>query len=252
MSTLPFDLSGKTALVTGGGRGIGLAISKQLAACGARVVIAGRTEKTLIDACKAIGSGSAWRLVDVAVEDSVIDLISGLEQDHGGVDILVNNAGVNPYYRRSEDTSLTQWENIVSVNMTGVFLCTREVAKGMLARQTGSIVNITSIAGTSGLVRSAAYCASKAGVESMTRALAHEWGDRNVRINCVAPGYVATDLTEGLRANDSLEGMVINRTPMRRIASPEEMAGAVTYLASDAASYVTGTTLKVDGGWTAA
>lgn len=252
MTPQPFDLSGKVALVTGGGRGIGLAISQQLAACGARVVIAGRTEQTLIDAVAQIPGEASWRTADVADEDSVIDLIAGVERDQGQLDILVNNAGVNPYYRRSEATSLAQWDDIVTVNMTGVFLCTREAAKGMLARQSGSVINITSIAGSSGLVRSAAYCASKAGVESMTRSLAHEWGDRNVRVNCVAPGYVATDLTEGLRANESLEAMVVGRTPMRRIASPAEMAGAVTYLASDAASYVTGTTLKVDGGWTAA
>ena len=125
-------------------------------------------------------------------------------------------------------------------------------AGAMLARQSGSIINITSIAGRSGLNRLAAYCAAKSGVEGLSRALANEWATRGVRVNCVAPGFVATDLTADLRANEGLSQGILARTPMARIATPEEIAGAVVFLASDAASYVTGATLGVDGGWTAA
>ncbi len=246
------DLSGKVAVVTGGGRGIGFAIASHMAGNGAKLVIAGRSEATLKAAVDALGEGTSYCIADVAQEEGVEALARFVEGRYGAVDILVNNAGSNPYYKRVEDTSLEEWSAVVDVNLTGVFLCTRAFGKPMLARGKGSIINITSIAATSGLARTAAYGAAKAGVESMTRSLARDWAKRGVRVNCVAPGYVETDLTAGIAANERLADSIKERTPLGRLALPEEVVGAVAFLASDAASYVNGATIKVDGGWTAA
>lgn len=247
-----FDLSGKVAVVTGGGRGIGYAIASYLAASGATLVIAGRTEATLKTAVEALGAGTSYQAVDVSLENSVEALAHFVEARYGGADILVNNAGFNPYYKHTEDTSLEEWSAVVDVNLTGVFLCMRAFGRQMLARGSGSIINITSIAATSGLARTAAYGAAKAGVESMTRSLARDWASRGIRVNCVAPGYVETDLTAGIAANHRLAAAIKERTPVGRLAQPDEVVGAVAFLASDAASYVNGATIKVDGGWTAA
>lgn len=248
----PFDLTGKTAVVTGGGRGIGLGIARQLAASGARVLIAGRSAKTLEEAASEIGSGTEHHPVDVSDEQSVLALRDAAMRKLGFVDVLVNNAGINPYFKRTEATSLEEWSHLIGVNLTGTFLCIRHFVPGMLERGRGSIINITSIAEASGLRRSAAYCAAKGGVAAMTRSMAHDWARSGVRVNCVAPGYVSTDLTEGLEGNEGLAGGVYARTPLGRFAMPHEMSGAVVFLASDASSYVTGGTVYVDGGWTAA
>lgn len=248
----PFDLSGRTAVVTGGGRGIGLAVAQQLTALGATVLIAGRSVETLEQAAAQIGAGALWQQVDVASERSVLGLRDAVRERLGRLDILVNNAGVNPFYKRTERTSVEEWSLLIDVNLTGVFLCVRHLGTLMLGQGRGSIISITSIASASGLNRSAAYCATKAGVEAMTRSVAHDWASQGVRVNCVAPGYVATDLTEGLEGNRALLTRITARTPMARFARPAEVCGAVSFLASDASSYVTGTTVRVDGGWTAA
>jgi len=247
-----FDLTCRAAVVTGGGRGIGLAIAEALVAAGARVLIAGRTERTLAEAADRIDGEVSWYPVDVASADSVTALARAAEAAIGPVDILVNNAGANPYYKRAESTSDEEWAELLGVNLTGSFTAAREFGRAMLQRGRGAIVNVTSIAAASGLARSAAYCAAKAGVEAMSRSLAVEWADRGVRVNCLAPGYVETDLTAGLAANDGLRRSVEARTPLARMARAEEIAGAAVFLASDAGSYVTGQTIRVDGGWTAA
>ncbi len=245
------DLLGKSAVVTGGSRGIGLAIARALMDAGARVLITGRNRKTLDDAVAQLGDGATGFAADVSSEVEVQALADHATGLFGNVDILVNNAGINPWYKRTENTELSEWQQIIDVNLTGVFLCTRIFGGRMLERGQGAIVNITSVAAHTGLPRAAAYCAAKAGVEAMARSLAKDWAARGVRVNNVAPGYVATDLTAGLAANDKLRSSVEDRTPIGRFAAAEEMAGAVVYLASDAASYVTGATIAVDGGWTA-
>lgn len=246
-----FDLTGRCAVVTGGGRGIGKAIATMLADQGAQVVITGRNGQPLQAAARDIGPKVSAVTADITKEDDVLSLAATVLEAHGGAQILVNNAGANPYYRRSEDTTAEQWADVIDVNLTGTFYCLREFGRQMLAAGGGSMINITSIAAHAGLSRSAAYCAAKAGVEAMTRSLAVDWAEGGVRVNNVAPGYVATDLTAGMLENDSLADGLTARTPLGRVASAEEMAGAVAFLASDAASYMTGQTITVDGGWCA-
>jgi NAD(P)-dependent dehydrogenase (short-subunit alcohol dehydrogenase family) len=250
-----FRLDGRLAIVTGGGRGIGLAIAKALAGQGATVVIGGRNKSTLETALaelQTINPACRSHELDVANEVSVAAFDEWIEHELGAVGILVNNAGINPFYKAPEDTSLAEWQQIVDVNLTGVFLCCRAFGKRMVERSDGCIINITSVAGHVGLRKTAAYCAAKAGVELLTKSLALDWADKNVRVNCVAPGYFETDLTAGLRDHQVLANRVIQKTPLGRFGTVPEIGGAVAFLASSAASYVTGQTIMVDGGWTAA
>lgn len=250
-----FDLTGKVALVTGGGRGIGQAIAEALAAHGAYTIVCGRTASTLeacVDSIQANGDKAEYAVADVSREQDIESLRDRVLQQHQRIDVLVNNAGINPYYEAPEKTSLRHWQQIIDVNLTGVFLCCRLFGEIMLKQQSGSIINISSIAGHVGLSRTLAYCAAKGGVEMMTRSLALDWAVHNVRVNTVAPAYVETDLTRGLAQNPTLAEMLTAKTPLGRLAQADEIPGAVVFLASSAAAYVTGSTIRVDGGWTAA
>lgn len=250
-----FDLEGKVCVITGGGRGIGKSIASALAAHGATIVITGRTQATLDAAAQEItqAGGKADAIVaDVSSEDDVERLVRMVEERHGRADVLVNNAGVNAIYKRAEETSLAEWNEIISTNLTGVFLTCRAFGRLMLDAGAGSIITISSIGGRVGLAKTAPYCASKGGVELLTRSLAIDWAPKGVRVNTVAPAYVETDLTAGLSDHPILAERIIQRTPMRRFARPGEISGAVIFLASDASIYVTGQTIGVDGGWTAA
>ena len=250
-----FDLSGLTALVTGGGRGLGLAIARGFAAHGATVVIAGRSEMTLDEAVRGLrelSPGSAAHPVDVAREDSILALDTWIADRFGRLDILVNNAGINPYYRSAEQTPLSEWQEVIDINLTGVFLCCRIFGARMLAQGSGSIINVSSVAGHVGIAKTAAYCAAKGGVELMTRSLALDWAGKGVRVNTIAPGYFETDLTAGVREHPVLADRVRAKTPIGRFGTPGELVGAAVFLASPASSYVTGQSVIVDGGWTAA
>jgi gluconate 5-dehydrogenase len=244
-------LDGKTAVVTGGSRGIGLAIARAMTRAGAKVLIASRSPDSVGHAVSELGGETCGFAADVSQEADVAALAKSALAQLGRVDILVNNAGINPYFKRTEHTPLSEWQHIIDVNLTGVFLCTQAFGRAMLEQGSGSIVNITSVAAHTGLTRGAAYCAAKAGVEAMAKSLTKDWAVRGVRVNNIAPGYVKTDLTEGLAANDALRGGIEARTPMGRLAEPHEMAGAAVFLASDAASYISGATIAVDGGWIA-
>lgn len=248
-------LAGKVVIVTGGGRGLGRALSEGFAAAGAHVVLTGRSAETLEGAAGQIrAKGGSVRGVpaDVAREADVEALCATTLDAFGRIDVLINNAGINPWYKAAEDTTLEEWRAVVETNLTGVFLACRQAGRTMLAQGDGAIVNVTSVAGRVGLAKTTAYCAAKGGVELMTRQLALEWAKKGVRVNAVAPGYFATDLTEGLRANEVLSERVTRRSPMGRFGHPNELAGACLFLASPAASYITGASLAVDGGWTAA
>ena len=169
----------------------------------------------------------------------------------GAIDVLVNNAGVNPIYRGIERTSLADWQGIVDVNLTGVFLCCKHLGAVMAERGRGSIISISSVAGHVGLRRSVPYCAAKGGVELLTKALALDWAGKGVRVNCIAPGYFETDLTAGMRDNEAMSSGLLARTPLGRFGIDADIAGAAVFLASAAGAYVTGQSLVVDGGYTA-
>ncbi len=249
-----FDLTGRVAVVTGGGRGIGRFIAEGLASHGARVVLTGRTQGTLDEAAAALrakGFDALAQTADVGREDDVMALRDVVLSVCGRLDVLVNNAGVNPIYKGIERTSLDEWRHIVDTNLTGVFLCCKHLGGVMAERGGGSIVNVSSVGGHVGLRRSVPYCASKGGVELLTRALALDWARKGVRVNTIAPGYFETDLTAGMRENEALAAPLLAHTPLGRFGRLEDVAGAAVFLASDASAYMTGSSLMVDGGWTA-
>jgi NAD(P)-dependent dehydrogenase (short-subunit alcohol dehydrogenase family) len=251
MDTLPLD--GKVAWVTGAGRGLGAAIAQGLAAAGAAVVLTARTDGELgetLDKIEADGGRGLVLPADVTDAERVEAVAAAAVQEFGGLDILVNNAGISPVMTRSEALRLSDWKRILEVNLTGAFICAQAAGRYMLAASGGSIISISSVHGRSAWPRLPAYAASKGGLEMLTKTLAVEWADRNVRVNAVAPGYFSTEMTAGLRASALAEPLVA-RIPVGRFGLPEEVVGAVLFLASDAASYVTGSTISVDGGWTA-
>jgi gluconate 5-dehydrogenase len=244
-----FDLTGKICIVTGGGRGIGRGMAEGLARQGALVVLAGRTKETLDRTADAIGARARTHVADVAKEADVLGLRDAVLARYGRIDVLVNNAGVNPLFRGIERISLQEWQDVIDINLTGVFLCCKHIGGAM--EKGGSIINVSSVAGHGGLPRSVPYCASKGGVELLTRALALDWAKRGVRVNTLAPGWVDTDLTHGLLEHEVHGQRLLERTPMGRFARPSDMAGACVFLASDASAFMTGQSVVVDGGWTA-
>ncbi len=249
MSATTFDLTGKVAIVTGGGRGIGRAIARGLAAHGARVVVCGRTAATIESTATEL-DGLA-HVADVSVEADVLALRDVTLARYGRIDILVCNAGVNPIYKGIEATSLDEWRTILDVNLTGTFLCCKHLGAPMLEAGGGSIICISSVAGHVGLRKSIPYCATKGGVELLVRALALDWAAKGVRVNAIAPGYFETDLTAGMIASAPMSARLLAATPMGRFGQDPDIVGAAVFLASPASAYVTGQSLLVDGGYVA-
>jgi 3-oxoacyl-[acyl-carrier protein] reductase len=234
------SLEGKTALVTGGSRGIGRAIAVELARAGATVVVGYRSGA---DEAQAVASEIGGRAVEADVADS--DAARRLVEEAGDLDILVNNAGLTRdgvLARMTDD----DWRAVIETNLSSVFYTCRAAARGMMRKRSGAIVNISSIVGVHGNWGQSNYAASKAGIIGFTKSLARELGSRNVRANVVAPGYVKTRLTDVL-PEDATKAMLDN-TPLGRLGEPEDVAGAVRFLCSDAASFITGEVLLVDGG----
>ncbi len=249
-----FSLEGRVALVTGAGRGIGRAIALGLAEAGADLVLASRTAADIAEVAQAarhLGRRALAVPTDVADEAAVANLLAHAQAAYGRLDALVNSAGISPFYKRAEKTTTAEWDAVLAVNLRGAFLCCAAAGRVMLAQGGGSIVNIASIGARVALPRLVAYCASKGGIDQLTKVLAVEWASRHVRVNAIAPGYVETDMTAGMRENPRLLEYLVAQTPMGRLARPEEIVGAAVFLVSDAASYITGQTLFVDGGWTA-
>jgi NAD(P)-dependent dehydrogenase (short-subunit alcohol dehydrogenase family) len=255
MASPSFGLDGKVAWITGAGRGIGRSIAEGLAAAGAAVILQARTGQEVEDAVEAIGANGgdavavAGGVTDEAAIDEVLDVVD--ERFSGRLDILVNNAGISPHLRRTEQLSDEDWLSVVDVNLTGTFRCLRAAARKMLPAGSGSIVNVSSVHGSVGFTRLAPYSASKGGIDMLTRSLAVEWARKGIRVNSVAPGYVETSMIADMRASQKWNTDLLSKIPMGRFARPEEIVGAVQFLCSDAASYITGTVLSVDGGWTA-
>ena len=243
------ELAGRVAVVTGGGRGLGRAMAAGLVAAGASVLICGRDRATLDGAVGEIGGDMLAVTADVSREDDVIAVRDAALARWGALHVLICNAGVNPIYAGIERTSLADWQHIIDVNLTGTFLCCKHI--GGAVGQGGSVICISSVAGHVGLRKAVPYCATKGGVELLVRALALDWALRGVRVNCIAPGFFATDLTAGMIGNPALNALVLAATPMGRVGHDAEIAGAAVFLAGSASGFVTGQTLTVDGGYLA-
>jgi NAD(P)-dependent dehydrogenase (short-subunit alcohol dehydrogenase family) len=250
-----FDLSDRVAIVTGGTRGIGLAIARGLADAGADVVPAARDPNEVAGAAESIrdrGRSSLAQPTDVTDDDAVAELVDRTVDELGGLDVLVNNAGINPASAvgRPEDVTRAAADEVLDVNLDGAFRCATAAADHLHDSEHGAVVNVASVGGVVGLPRQHPYVASKHGLVGLTKSMALDWAP-DVRVNAVAPGYVATDLTAEVRKNDAWRDSIVEQTPLGRFAEPEEVAGPAVFLASDAASFVTGACLSVDGGWTA-
>jgi 3-oxoacyl-[acyl-carrier protein] reductase len=245
------DLSGQVALVTGASRGLGRVIAQALARCGARVACVARNEEKLQETAAAITSagGSAETFAcDVTAGESVQALVDQISESWGGLHILVNNAGItrDTLLPRMQDS---QWDEVLNTNLRGTFLFTRAASRPMIGQRFGRIINMASVSGLMGNPGQANYSASKAAVIGFTRTVARELAARNITVNAIAPGFIETEMTEAL--GDALKDEVKKRVPARRLGKPEDVAEAVAFLASKAASYITGHVLTIDGGMTA-
>jgi len=248
-----FSLKGKIAVVTGAARGLGREIALALAQNEAALVLSDIEYPE--DTAEAVQeTGARWMAVqaDITDEDQVKTMAERAASEYGKVDILINNAGVSQLsYTATEDLSKKEWDTIIGINLTGTFLCCKNVGKGMITGGGGSIINIATTAGITGVPRAPAYSASKAGVILLTKSLALEWARYQVRVNAVAPHYLETPLTEELRASEKIYASLVKQIPMGRFGKPSEMIGAVLFLASQASTYTTGTVIVADGGYLA-
>lgn len=243
----PFSLEGKTAIITGGSRGIGYGIARAFIDAGARVIITARNEAQLNEAAATLGANCIARRCDNSDPADIAAMVESAWR-LAPIDILVNNAGISPYYKKSEHVTLEEWDSVVDVNMRGTYFCSVEVARRQFeAGIPGAIVNVTSVTGVIPFARQGVYAATKAAIHQFTKVMALEWADKRVRVNAVAPGWVETDLVGDLFASRHGEGLRSD-IPLGRLAKPEDVAGAAVWLASDAADYVTGSIVVVDGG----
>ena len=251
MSSDLFDLSGRTALVTGAGRGLGLAIAEGFAEFGATVVLNDRIADRLENATAYMrdkGYTVHSSLFDVSQSDAIAAAIPDIEAQAGDIHILVNNAGIQnrqPTHGYPEDA----WREVLDTNLTGPFLMARAVVGGMIERGAGKIINIASILGLLGRAESAPYCTTKGALKMLTKVMAVEWAEHNIQVNTIAPGYFATEMTQRYRDDATIDAAIRARTPAGRWGNPPDLVGAAVFLSSDASVFVTGQTLYVDGGY---
>lgn len=246
-----FDLTGKIAVVTGASRGLGKAMALGLAKAGVNLVVTDVLDTTeTINEIKKLGREAIGIKVDVTNKSDIEAMVKQTLEKFGRIDILVNNAGIlriSP----AENFSEQDWDKVITVNLKGQFLCAQTVGRQMIKQKFGRIINIASIAGEFGFPQAVAYDCSKGGVILLTKALAAEWAKYNIRVNAIAPGVFETPMTQDMLKTEQFQQMIKINVPMGRAAKPEELAGVVVFLASEASSYVTGEVLVADGGWTA-
>ncbi|MCP4582340.1 MAG: 3-oxoacyl-[acyl-carrier-protein] reductase [candidate division Zixibacteria bacterium] len=241
-------ISGKTALVTGSARGIGFAIAESLGKQGANIIVSDILEDLANEAAQKLNDQGVKSIAvagNISKSEDVDLLFKTAKDEFGGVDILVNNAGItrdNLLMRMDENA----WDSVIAVNLKGSFLCTKAAARGMMKKRAGRIINVASIVGIIGNAGQANYSASKAGIIGLTKSSAKEMGARGVTVNAVAPGYIATDMTDNLP--QEVKDAFLNVTPLKRPGTPDDIARAVMFLASDEAAYITGQVLNIDGG----
>lgn len=255
MNSTLFDLSGKTALVTGSSRGLGRAMAIGLAEAGAIVGITSRTIGSLqdtSDAISAFGGQSEKLVVDVSSPSDAQEAIKSFAEKHNGIDILINNAGyeeVCPSIEVSEEL----WDKITDTNLKGSFFCAQEAAKSMISSgRGGSIINVCSLTSYVGVPTAVPYGSSKSGLLGMTRALSAEWAKNGIRVNAVAPGYFRTDLTDTFYRDDAWQAAMLEKIPMGEFGNADDLKGSVVFLSSDASKYITGQCIAIDGGYLAA
>ncbi len=248
-----FSLAGQIALVTGASRGIGRGLAVALAAAGARVAVTARTEAdlaSLVAEIKSAGGEAVAFAADLRSVASIEAMVAAVHRRFGRLDILVNNAGLG-FNHDAVDVTEADWDEMMDVNLKGLFFASQAAAKLMLAQGRGRIINLSSQASVVGIPRHAVYCATKGGVNQLTKVLALEWSARGVTVNAVGPTFIRTPGTAERLDNPDFSRDVLNRLPIGRVGTIADVAGAVIYLASPAAAMVTGTLLLVDGGWTA-
>jgi gluconate 5-dehydrogenase len=249
MKTPSFDLSGRTALVTGGGSGLGLAIAAGLAAAGSTVVIVGRNKERLTSSAEKIRAGGT-AVCDVTDRAAIPVLVADVERRHGPIDILVNNAGIQQRAQLA-DFPAEGWDRMIATHLSAPFFLAQAVVPGMIERGHGKIINTLSVTSELGRPTIIPYTAAKGGLRMLTRGLAVELGPKNIQVNGIAPGYFATEMNRALMDDADFDAWVRKRTPAGRWGEPHELAGAAVFLASSAADYISGQVLFVDGGFTA-
>ncbi len=248
-----FDLSGKVAVVTGAGRGMGSHFSLALARYGADIVLCSRTKSELEkvkEEIENLGRRALIQKTDVTKIPEIYAMVEQAVNAFGHIDILVNNAGTNVPQWAAEVTE-EAWDRVQDTNLKALFFCAQAVGKVMMKQKSGKIINVSSQSGSVALIKRAAYCASKAGVNLLTKVLAVEWAPHNIKVNAIAPTFIETPLTRPMLEEKSFQEYVLGNIPLGRVGQPEDVTGAVIYLASRASDMVTGHVLLIDGGWTA-
>ena len=243
-----YSLTGRLALVTGGGSGLGLAISRAMVEAGSRVLLTGRREEVLRQACESLGPLAAYISHDLSQLETFPSLVSTIENRHGAIDILVNNSGIHLKKDLHEVTN-DEFHKVIRLNQEAVFALTREVTRPMMGRKRGVVIMISSMASRYGIPKVVAYSAAKAAVEGMTRAMAVELSPHGIRVNCIAPGFIESPMSaRALDQDPERKRRVLERTPLGTLGKPEDVGHAAVFLASDAARFITGVVLPVDGG----
>jgi 2-dehydro-3-deoxy-D-gluconate 5-dehydrogenase len=248
-----FHLRNRTAIVTGGNRGLGRTIALALAKQGANVAVVGR-DKTrnaqVVNEIKQLGNKGIALSTDLTNINSIQEMVSKVIEEFGSVDILVNNAGISQTKFALEVTE-EEWDKVMELNVKSLFFCSQVAAKTMKSQGYGKIINIASVVGAVGDIGISAYTASKGAVINLTRSLSLEWARYGITVNAIGPAYIETEMNQEELSNEKVRNKIISKTPLKRLGNPEELEGAVMLLASDASSFITGQTIYVDGGWLA-